>query len=189
MQERMTADRYRVIDLFLFMCILAVFEFLIAKAAVSWFPDEAWTVTAVCGITAIVMVRWGPWCLIHAALGGVVTAAVSGGNTNQILTYAIGNMAAIAVMPLVRKWGWKRLKSETGPCFLFSALTVLAMQAGRAAVSLILGGKPDGIWLFVTTDALTYVFTILIVWVASRQDGMLEDQKHYLKRLNRGQNQ
>lgn len=175
--------RYQAIDLFLFLVILALFETIIVKAATSWFPREAWTVTAVSAVTAIVMVRWGPWCAIHAALGGVVTVLATGGNAQQFLIYGIGNLAALAVLPLEKKWGWKRLHDEVLINFLFGALVVLAMQIGRAAVALALGAGTDGIWMFVTTDAITYIFTLAILWIVSRLDGMLEDQRHYLKRL------
>ena len=36
---------------------------------------------------------------------------------------------------------------------------------------------------FVTTDALSLVFSAVIVWIARRLDGIFEDQKHYLLRL------
>ena len=68
--------------------------------------------------------------------------------------------------------------------FLFSILAVLAMQAGRAAVAMIAGTPPEGMLLFVTTDSVTYIFTVVILWIVSRLDGMLEDQKHYLARIN-----
>ena len=37
---------------------------------------------------------------------------------------------------------------------------------------------------FITTDSVSYIFTLVIVWIASRLDGILEDQLHYLRRLN-----
>ena len=184
MQGGRTVSQYRIIDLSLFMIILAVFETVITRAAVSWFSREAWTVSVVGAVTAIVMVRWGPWCGIHAILGGMVTVLVTGGNAKQILVYAIGNLAALVVLPLERKWGWKRLHDDLLTNFFFSVLVVLAMQTGRALTALVLGTELNGIWLFITTDAVTYIFTIAIVWIASRADGVLEEQNHYLKRLS-----
>ena len=67
---------------------------------------------------------------------------------------------------------------------LFGLLTVLAMQLGRAVVALVLGAGPEGTWRMITTDSITYIFTLTIVWIASRPDGLLEDQIHYLKRLS-----
>ena len=79
--------------------MLMVFETVIIRAATGWFPKEAWTVSAVPAITAIVMVRWGPWCGIHAALGGIVTVLALKGNGTQFLIYGIGNLAVLEGMP------------------------------------------------------------------------------------------
>lgn len=184
MQTRRTMDQYRTIDLSLFALILMVFETVIIRAATGWFPLEAWTVSAVPAVTAIVMVRWGPWCGIHAVLGGIVTVLALKGNGIQFLVYGIGNLGVLAVWLLQRKQGWEILHENILVNFLFSILTVLAMQAGRALIALITGTSPEGLLLFVTTDSITYIFTLVIVWVASRLDGILEDQKHYLERIN-----
>ena len=86
MQTRRTAEQYRAIDLSLFALMLMVFETVIVRAATGWFPAEAWTVSVVPAVTVIVMVRWGPWCAIHAALGGVVTVlAMKAGLDSAIL--------------------------------------------------------------------------------------------------------
>lgn len=177
-------SQYRAIDCSLFAVMLVIFETVITRAATAWFPAEAWTVSLVPAITAIVMIRWGPWCAVHMVLGGVVSALASGGSVRQIAIYGIGNLLALTVLPLVKRWGWKRLHDDFLLKMGFSVLMVLAMQIGRALIALILGAELNGIWLFVTTDAVTYVFTIAIVWIASRVDGILEEQNHYLKRLS-----
>ena len=184
MQTRRTAEQYRAIDLSLFALMLMVFETVIVRAATGWFPAEAWTVSVVPAVTVIVMVRWGPWCAIHAALGGVVTVLAMKGNGLQFLIYGIGNLAALAVWPLLKKRGWEMLHRNVLMNFLFGILTVLAMQAGRAVMALITGTPADGLLLFVTSDSITYIFTLVILWIAARLDGILEDQKHYLARIN-----
>ena len=67
--------------------------------------------------------------------------------------------------------------------FLFAVLTVLFMQLGRALAALITGTPPEALPLYITTDIITYLFTALIVWTASRPDGVLEDQPHYVRRI------
>ena len=184
MQTRRTADQYRAIDLSLFALMLMVFETIILRAATGWFPAEAWTVSVVPAITAIIMVRWGPWCAVHAVLGGVITVLTLKGNGVQFLIYGIGNLAAPALWPLLKKQGWETLHRNTLILFLFGALTVLSMQIGRALIALITGTPPEGLLLYITADSVTYIFTIVILWIASRLDGILEDQKHYLARIN-----
>ena len=184
MQTRRTADQYRAIDLSLFALILMAFETVIVRAAIGWFPAEAWMVSVVPAVTAIVMVRLGPWCAIHAVLGGVVTVLAMKGTGTQFLIYGIGNLGALAVLPHLRRLGWEALHRNELMNFLFGILTVLAMQAGRAVIGLAAGVAAEGLLLFVTTDSITYIFTLVILWIAARLDGILEDQKHYLARIN-----
>ena len=68
--------------------------------------------------------------------------------------------------------------------FLFAALTLLAMQIGRALVALISEQALKGSWGSSPRMSITYIFTLVILWIAARLDGMLEDQKHYLARVN-----
>ena len=65
---------------------------------------------------------------------------------------------------------------------------MLLTQAGRAVIAMILGTAPAAAAGFITTDVITYIFTITIVWIASRLDGILEDQRHYLQRINAPEN-
>ena len=184
MQGVRSIQQYRAIDCSLFALMLIVFESVIVRAATAWFPQEAWTVSVVPAVTAIVMVRWGPWCAIHAVLGGVVTVMAMKGNGIQFLVYGAGNLAVLAVWPILKKTGWESLHRNVLVNFLFAALTVLAMQAGRALTALATGTPVNELLLFVTTDSITYIFTLVILWIAARLDGILEEQTHYLARVN-----
>ena len=184
MQGKRTLTQYRAIDCSLFALMLMVFETVILRAATVWFPKEAWTVSVVPAITAMVMVRLGPWCLIHAALGGIVTVLALKGSGIQFLIYSIGNLAVLAVWPLQKKRGWEALHGNVLMNILFAILTVLAMQAGRALAALATGTRPEGVLLYFTADSITYIFTMVILWITSRLDGILEDQAHYLERIN-----
>ena len=184
MQGVRSIQQYRAIDCSLFALMLIVFESVIVRAATAWFPQEAWTVSVVPAVTAIVMVRWGPWCVIHAVLGGVATVMAMKGNGIQFLVYGAGNLAVLAVWPALKKLGWETLHRNVLVNFLFAALTVLAMQAGRALAALATGTPVNELLLFVTTDSITYIFTLVILWIAARLDGILEEQTHYLARVN-----
>ena len=176
--------QYRAIDLSLFALILIVFETVLVRAATGWFPQEPWTVSATAAVTAIVMVRWGPWGVLHAVLGGIVFCLVNRGAPKQYLIYCLGNTASLAVLPLLKKWGWEKLRTDILKNLCYGFLTLLLMQAGRAAVSLLTGASPAAAAGFVTTDVITYIFTLTLVWIASRLDGILEDQRHYLARIH-----
>ena len=69
MARRRSLGEYRAIDLFCFALMLALFEPVLHLAATKLFPAEPYSVSAAAAITAIVLMRWGPWAGIHAALG------------------------------------------------------------------------------------------------------------------------
>ena len=66
----------------------------------------------------------------------------------------------------------------------FGVGTLLLMQLGRALTALVLGTDFQTCLGFFTTDALSLLFTGLIIWIARRLDGIFENQRHYLLRIH-----
>ena len=123
--------------------------------------------------------RWKLW----SAAAAFLFAAVIQQTLLTIAYFTSAPMAVLAVWPLQRKWGWESLHGNILRDFLFGILAVLAMHAGRAAAALVTGTPPEALPLYITTDVITYLFTALIIWTASRLDGVLEDQPHYVQRI------
>ena len=182
MGPHLTFKQYRGIDLAIFAAILALTEFLIVRAAKSWFPDQLYTVSVTAAVTAIVLMRWGPFAGIHAALGGLVYAWTSGGNLQQFVIYIAGNVLSMAAILLFKAFGKEKIRKNFLLTLLFALSVIVLMQVGRGLVALIFGNGIGVIWKFITMDALSDLFTLVVVWVASRLDGVFEDQKHYLLR-------
>ena len=172
--NRYSFRQYRSIDLTMFAVILCVSEALIVTAANRWFPDQLYTVSAVGAVTAIVLMRWGPWALLHAVLGGIVFCIASHGSPRQFFIYCTGNILSLLMLIPLRSFGKD----------IFGLGTVLLMQLGRALLALLLGGEFFTCLGFFTTDVLSLLFTGVIVWIARRLDGIFEDQKHYLLRIH-----
>jgi hypothetical protein len=57
------------------------------------------------------------------------------------------------------------------------------MQSGRELAALCFGYEFKLLLRFYATDSLSILFTALIIWIARRQDGLLEDQIDYIKRV------
>ena len=182
MQRQRSWKEYRLIDLAIFAVLTAVFEFLIVRAAKGWFPDQLYVVSLAAPLTAIVYMRWGVWGAIHAAEAGIVFSLVSGGTGSQLLIYGLGNLLSLTTVLLLRKVGKERVRTG-GLSLIFPLLVLLTMQAGRALIAIVLGAQPAAAVAFFTTDSLSYIFTLVIIWIAKRLDGVYEDQKHYLLRL------
>ena len=183
MKRQLTLAQYRSVDLTLFAVILAVCEYVITLAAIRWFPGQLYTVSLTATVCAIVLMRWGAWAGLHALLGGAVFWLASGGSGAQLAIYALGNLACLLVLPLLRGGGKAKIKADKLYTALFALAVVLCMQLGRAAVALVLGTEPGKCVGFFTTDTLSDLFTVVVVSLAGRLDGIFEDQKTYLRRL------
>ena len=171
-------------DLFLFAVMLTVFETIVVTAARRWFPNEPWAVSVTPAVTAIVLMRWGPWAAIHAALGGAVFCFTSRASGAQYIIYIIGNLASLGALALSRLWTPEGIRESVSKSLLFALAVTLLMQLGRAAVALLLGNPLAAALGFFATDVVTLLFALVLIWIARRLDGIFEDQKHYLLRVH-----
>ena len=181
---------YRAIDLTLFALLLVLFESVIILASTRWFPGEPWTVSLTPALTAIVLIRWGPWGAVHAVLGGLVLCVLSGAAPFQYGIYLAGNLFALSALLLLPLFGGKDAITRGGLKACLWGLTVaLLMQCGRALISLCFGQPLSAAAGFITTESVTDLFTALLLWIARRPDGLLADQLTYLSRLREEENQ
>ena len=183
MARQRSLGEYRAIDLFCFVLMLAVFEPVLHFAATRLFPAEPYTVSVVAALTAIVMMRWGPWAAIHAALGGVLACLLAKARWDQYLIYGLGNLLSLLALLLLKAWGKEETRKDVLMSIGFGLVTVLLMQLGRALVALVLGNDWRVSLGFFTTGVVTDLFTVVVVWIARRLDGIFEDQIHYLLRI------
>ncbi len=184
MKRQFSFQQYRAIDLAMFAALLCITESMIVKAATWWFPDQLYTVSVVGAVTAIVLMRWGPWAAIHAVLGGAVFCFASHGSAKQLLIYCAGNLFSLLMLLPLKYLGGERIRLDGFLSVQFGICTLLLMQLGRALVAFVLGTEFQTCLGFFTTDALSLLFTGLILWVARRLDGIFENQRHYLLRIH-----
>lgn len=187
MQRRRTISEYRAIDLLMFAVMVSVGEWLVVNAARFWFRDQLYALSIVPLVTAIVMMRWGPWAAIHAALGGAVFCWASGAQGAQWVVYCGGNLLGLAALGVLRLAGKERIRQDALLTMAFGAVTVLLMQLGRALLSLLFGGTAGEMIVFFTTDVITLLFTVVVIWIVRRLDGVFEDQINYLLRVSKEQ--
>ena len=183
MRRQRTWKQYRAIDLGMFAVMLAIFEYIIVRAANWWFPGQPYVVSLAAPVTAIVYMRWGPWGAIHAVEAGIVFCFFSGADRSQYIIYCVGNLLSLLSLFMLKMIGKEKVR-ETRWGLVFPVVVLLLMQVGRAAAAFALGAAPPALLEFFTTDSLSYVFTLVIVWIARKLDGIYEDQKHYLVRIH-----
>lgn len=184
MKKQITLQQYRNIDLFLFAALLAIFEFIIVRFAIA----SVYTLSLAAAIAAIVYMRWGWWGGIHAALAGGLYClyyglAVAPTRPGDYLIYIVGNLFSLAAACALLKLGKERVRKSVLASLGFGLAVVLLMQGGRALVALALGNPLEGVAEYITHDPLSVVFTLVVTWIVRRLDGVFEDQKHYLLRL------
>ena len=184
MRPSLSFRQYRGMDVAMLSAILALCEGLIVLASTRWFPEQLYTLSVTPAVTAIVMIRWGPWGAVPALAGSFVYCLLSRAAGWQYLVYMAGSLLALALLPVIRRVGWKTIRDRASYAMLYGVCCAVMMQLGRALIALCLG-HGQAFLLFFTTDVLTCVFCAVAMWIARRLDGVMEDQKHYLHRVSR----
>jgi len=185
MKRQFTFSQYRTIDLALFAGMLLLFEFLIVTAATKWFPAQPYIVSVVGAVAAIVMMRWGPFGAIHAVLGGAIFCLMSGAGAEDYIIYCAGNLLSLLSLLLIRWFGEAQIRQKPLLAMLYAFTTQLLMQVGRMLVAFVLGHPFINCVGFITTDVLSWIFTMVIIWIVRNVDGLFENQKSYLLRLQK----
>ncbi len=184
MQHHISFSQYRGIDLTIMAVLLAASQFLISMA-VKWFPSELYVISPVAAVVALVMMRWSGYAAIHAVLGGVLFTLLFGGDWQHFLIYGAGNTAALIALLFFKAFGKERVRRSAFLAVMFGLCVQLLMLLGRAGIAALLGYSPAACLGFITTDVLSCAFTALAVWIARRVEGLFEDQKNYLLRIER----
>ena len=187
MKNQITFQQYRTIDLTIMMVMLAFSQVLTHLATSFWFPEQLYVASPLGGIVALVMMRWSGYAAIHACLGGLVFTALSGGGIQQYLIYGLGNLLALAMLVMFKFFGKERIRKDSFLSLTFGLGTQLMMMLGRAGIALLLGHPAEICIRFITTDVLSCLFTMLIIWIVRRVEGLFEDQKLYLLRIQQEQ--
>lgn len=183
MNREISFSQYRTIDLVILTVLMAVSQFVIYVASSFWYPEQLYVVSPVGAMVALVMMRWGVWAGIHALLGGVIFTLLSGGTMQHFLIYGVGNLASMLALLYIRFFTKERIRKDAFLTVVFALLVQILMQLGRSAVAALLGFPADACIGFITTDVLSCLFTAVIIWVVRRIEGLFEDQKHYLLRI------
>ena len=183
MNKQMTLGQYRTLDIAMLSGAYAGCEILIYVASTFWYARELYIASPVAIVTALVMMRGGSWAGIPALGGGLLYACLRQGTWQQLLTYGAGNLLALTALILFRLLGKERIRKSAFLSMMYAFAVQLLMQAGRALVAAVLGTDIGAALGYITTDILSTLLTVVIIWIARKPDGLFEDQKHYLLRL------
>ena len=187
--KQITFKQYKAIDISILSVLLLVFEALSIYASSHWFSHSGIALVPLISLTPLVvmitMMRWSEFALITALVGGISYCAACGGKVEQYITYCIGNLFALFALLIIKKLGKEEVRKNTFNLVLISISTYLFITIGRWLVSLIFEPTFKTLPAFITTDIISLVVLIVGVIALRKSEGILEDQKAYLLRLDR----
>ena len=174
--------QYRSTDLFLFAIILIAFELVVHFAFIGLKGD--FTFSPMVPIVLLVIMRWGWQGAIFAAVDGVLYCLLNGAGWQSYICYGIGNLSIMSVLLMTRFIGKQKIAGKWGFSALFVVVGWISVVLGRTLIAACCGENFLAALLLQLSDLFTLAIGVLIILVLRRLDGMFEDQKHYLLRLD-----
>ena len=183
--NNITFKQYRNIDLTIFAVLLVISEAVTAIATNTWFAAQPVALSPTLTFVCIVMMRWGGYAAIPALLGGLTFCIASGANPEQYVIYTLGNCLALLSLLWFKTFGKDEIRKSGYKLFFFTLTTYVMAQVGRWIVSLFFSGDLGTLVAYLATDIISLLFAVVIIFIMRKTDGMIEDQKAYLFRLQR----
>jgi hypothetical protein len=183
--NNLTFKQYQYIDLAIFSVLLVISEAITTVATNTWFAAQPIAISTTLIFICIIMMRWSWYAIIPACLGGLVFCVACGARPEQYLTYAVGNCAALSAMLWFKVWGKEKTRLSRFKLCIFVLTAYVSMQLGRWVLSLPFGARLDTLVAFLATDIISLLFAGVVIVLMRGTDGMIEDQKAYLFRLQR----
>ncbi len=183
--NQITFKQYRTIDVSILVALTIIFEGIATLATAKWFALQPVAISIGLAMTCIVMMRWGVAAAFAAFASGFVFCILSGATAQQFVIYCIGNMFALLGMVWFKAPGKEEIRKSLWLVMLFVSTAYVGQVAGRSLIAIAFGDPVGTFVTFITTDIMSLVFAILVIALFRKTDGMLEDQKAYLLRLDR----
>ena len=183
--NQITFKQYRTIDVIILVALTIFFEAITTMATIKWFALQPVALSIGLAMVCVAMLRWGWQAAFLAFASGFAFCALSGATGEQFLIYCIGNIGALLGMVWFKAFGKEGVRGSKAKLLLFGTTGYVGMVIGRSILSIILGDSWGAFVTYATTDIMTPVYAVLVLLLFRKTDGMLEDQKAYLLRLDR----
>ena len=183
--NQITFKQYRIIDVLILVALTIFFEAITTVATAKWFAAQPVALSIGLAMVCVVMMRWSWQAVFAAFASGVVYCVLSGASVQQFVIYCIGNIFALLGMIWIKLFGKERIRGSMWLITLFVSTAYVGMVLGRGFLAIAFGDAWGAFIQFAITDIMALVFAILVIILFRKTDGMLEDQKAYLLRLDR----
>ena len=184
MNHQMSFKEYRSMDLLIFSALTVVFEYIVTLATAKWFAGQPVAISITLTLVLITIHRWGAYAAVVALLGGVAFCIASGASWEHYLIYAIGNLFALVSLVYFKPFDQQDIKKSFFKTLLFAVTAYLSVALGRWLVSLAFGAGGGELIAFLTTDLITLLFAVVILYSCKSVDGLIEDQASYIVRIH-----
>ncbi len=185
----LTFKQYKITDIFFLTALFTILESVVTLAANKWFPGQPYAFSLSVLFIALFLMRWGLFAFIPAIAGAVAFCIASDAGSKHYFIYIIGNLTSLLSYLYIRYRGKETVRKDPVRMGLFVILIFLFMQIGRTVTSLFFDGKLTDIILFLTTDSLSLLFALIAALALRKADGLFEDQKAFLFRMERERNE
>ena len=183
--NQITFKQYRTIDVIILVALTIIFEGITTMATNKWFALQPIALSIGLAMICVTMMRWWWQAAFLAFASGFVVCILSGATGEQFLVYCIGNIGALLGMVWFKVFGKESVRSSVAKVVLFVSTAYLGMVLGRGIISIAFGDTWGAFVQFATKDIMTLVFAIVVILLFRKTDGLLEDQKAYLLRLEK----
>lgn len=188
----MSLKKYRIVDLFILAIIMTVLE--VICIVFSTLLNAFFVLSLATVFVLIVMMRWSAFGLIHAVLSGVVFALTENylaktlnTSIDEIVVYGIGNSFIAVELLLFKFIGKEKICKGNWYLVLYAFVGYVSVCLGRAVMGIFFDVNFfSGLLQQFTTEALDFVFSIIILFITNRQEGMFCDQKKYFNEVRLG---
>lgn len=182
----MSIKQYRLTDSLIFAAILVVFELILHYALIAY--SGAFTFSPLVPIVVLVIMRWGWQGVFYAVGDGILFCLLKGAGWQSYVSFGVGNAVIMVLLLAVKFVGKDKIAGKWYFSALFVAAGWLLVAFGRTVAATCCGMDFVGTLVVQLSDPsslLSLAMAVIIILVMRRFDGMFEDQKNYLKRLER----
>lgn len=179
----LTFKQYRTADLTIFAFLSVVFEALVTLGATKWFPGQFYSITIVYTMFVLVLMRWGAPAGLISLLCGATYCITLKASVPMFVIVCGGNLFGLFALFMHKFVGKQKIRDSIGWSILYVIASFACITVGRLLISLPFKLFSEVI-SYTLYDLLSVVFAVIVVLLCRKQNGMFEDQKHYLLRVD-----
>lgn len=181
----MSFKQYCSIDILILFILYGICEYGIIKIG-SAMIDQPYIISLMLPILLIVLMRWDVYAIYQAIGSAIFFVLIQHGDMKQIFVYLLGNLGVWMIAVPMKKFGKERITSSVFNCMVYVLVGAILMEVFRYVGMLIMYQSGIGALIrLLALDALSIVFSIVVILIVRNIDGLFMDQKTYLLNLQK----